>query len=497
MRSQIFPGPPGCPTLVVNGQPLDVLTFKPAGPVVAFPSSSTGRGRASGPRGFPGRGPARTQIAPDSPRCALSPNGQLVAALATDGRSLAVSAVASGDEKAHIDLEAPVRTVLFAGNDLLLCTDDSGAAALWDIASNKKLRALPAVHATGLNARGRLALSTSGHYLAAPDDIDILVIDTRTGARAAAMELPADLDFNTHARTEFLNAVGAMAFSPNSGELAAVSGGRLLVWNNHGQVVFDTDFHDAAGPVRQIAWLPDGSGWLLNGECLYLRSVKQFALVRAGASTSFDANPVGLLPSRTAFLSVAGRPFRQELRRFTIPWEKIDKAVAVANNPAAPLALKPGGSVALQFKLDPLGSSAQEARTNFQDALTHLLSNQNISVAASAPLKLVVEYTEGPGPAMPSDEHIQGRSIVSHGGADATPTTETIGTLHLSYVDAAGKTLWELPATRGFHYVYVQPDEESRRMFVTTNAPYLRRAPLPWLLTTDPNGPALPVFIPE
>jgi hypothetical protein len=185
----------------------------------------------------------------------------------------------------------------------------------------------------------------------------------------------------------------ALCFSPDGKELAACSlqrDPRLLCWNLQGDLVVDRKLPipRIVGPGNSLNWLPDRSGWLINGYLVDRASGRVVLHVRK----PFGSEVLPHLLGRDQVLGVVESDDSQ-LRTMAIPWVKIRASLQQLSAPT-PAFLRPGQSVSLVMEFSPPGRDTAEMRRVLREALTTRLGQEGILVADNQPTRFRVKLTE-------------------------------------------------------------------------------------------------------
>lgn len=242
--------------------------------------------------------------------------------------------------------------------------------------------------------RGRCATTVNGQFLAVAGATELKVFNTQNGRQVAQMATPTKavgLPF------VFCN---GLAFSQDMSELAAlVHGKNFLVWSNRGKLVVEHELSetlDAGGESEHaVVWLPDGSGWLLQGRLLLLRDNLTEAW-RLNPKRPYDHVP-GMLIDNNHVVAAMGQTTKGLLFDVEIPFNTI-RAARDAFNKVPPI-LNEGESLTLDLKISNLRHSSEpEVRNALTEAFTNRLKRGKVGIAPGKPVVLKVTYSEKPGP---------------------------------------------------------------------------------------------------
>lgn len=281
----------------------------------------------------------------------------------------------------------------FLGESRLLVYGRNSAArttAIWNLETFKVEKRL----AIDDLDQGSCATTADGQFLAAAGATELKVFNTQNGRQVAQMATPTKavgLPF------VFCN---GLAFSPDMSELAAlVHGKNFMVWSNRGKLVAEHELSeslDAGGESEHaVIWLPDGSGWLLQGRLLLLRD-KLTEAWRLKSKPPYESVP-GMLIDNNHVVGALGQTTKGLLVDVEIPLNTI-RAARDAFNKVPPI-LNEGESLTLDLKISNLRHSSEpEVRTALTEAFTNRLKRGKVGIAPGKPVVLKVTYSEKPGP---------------------------------------------------------------------------------------------------
>ena len=245
------------------------------------------------------------------------------------------------------------------------------------------------------------AISSDGKFLAVASVQSLKVYDLAKGVSAAAMAAPANgpLAFNS---------CSGLAFSPDNEELAAVLATGVLVWSNRGKLLEEWGDVVASNPFYKhngLFYLPDKSGFLVNGQALFDRASKM--VVWQLQQPHFYSHPAAVFDADHVIVSGGGNNNGQ-IAVIKIPRDELAKATqAIADKVDAVLA--PGAPISIAYEVgEPRFSSRQEVTNQLHTALTARLSKFGIVVTDNQPITLKVVYTEAVGE---TTEYLEGRGF--------------------------------------------------------------------------------------
>jgi len=369
-------GPPGCPVMLVGQQLYDLKTFDPVGKLPEKPDQNSD--------------PVLTH---DGKLLAVTEKGRnqsdsAVTVYATDtGKTLLTVPAAK---------EATPDVIAFFGNThLIVGGRHAPVMNVWDIATGKKVGGVTSPNRQVRH--GEVAFTPDGSHFAAITGDKLVVVGTKTG-KQAVMATPGG-GGPLGARGVFAWAKG-LVFSPDGSELALFTTNptpRLIVWNPKGQIALDAavPLPKWVGTDAALQWLPDSSGWLVNG-AVFDRGTKR---VIAAARVAFGASAPPYLVDQSRIVGAFGRqPHR--LRAAEIPWPQIRESLA-AMSAKADADLAPGRPVALDLRLTGVRGDEAETRNILGQALALRLGRDGIPVAAQAPTVLRLKLAESAGDTLP------------------------------------------------------------------------------------------------
>lgn len=206
-------------------------------------------------------------------RQALSADGKILAGFPEEfpKQTLQTFDVATGKTLATLPVEFGGEFVFFVGNEQVAYRARGGTKRdilIADAKSGKEVGKIPAEAFLLVPP----IVSPGGAYMVIPKQESIVFWNLREGKQVAELTTKVRKPTDVPGASPAYFQVRGIAFSPDGGLLAAMSEGldaRILVWSmKDGQVVQDimTDkMTFVAFDGSKIEWLPDESGWLLNG----------------------------------------------------------------------------------------------------------------------------------------------------------------------------------------------------------------------------------------
>jgi hypothetical protein len=467
-------GPPGCPVVVVGPDVYDLKTFQ----VVRQLPGKHGRH-------------ARRALSHDGRYFAATEKGHNqedtqthVYATDTGTKVLTVPPAAKG---AYADV------VAFYGNTHLLLGGRHGPIIeVWDIAKGKKVGGL-----TSPNRQvreGDVAFTPDGSHFATVAGDRLIVTGTKS-TKQAQMAPPGG-GGPLGARGVFAWTKG-LAFSPDGSELALFSTRptpRLLVWNPKGQLVVDAavPLPRWVGPNGTLQWLPDSSGWLVNG-FVFDRATKR---VLVGTRVPLGAATTPHLLDQNRLIGVFGSSgTRERLRVVTIPWDRVRTSVQ-AMEAKADAFLAPGRPVALDFQLTGLRGDEAETRNLLGKALAARLNRDGLPVAAQAQTVLRLRLTEKAGDVLPIVER---QSPFDFKGRDTGRTATEVSGAAVLELWAAGEAtpLWRDSLSAGSSRSFSEEinDATVRKSMLDNLGHQFDHVNLPYFVPKSKDVLALPVVL--
>ncbi|MBN9522424.1 hypothetical protein J0H58_28545 [bacterium] len=474
-------GPPGCPVVVVGKTVYDLTTLRP---VATLPVALDSKVNAF--------------LSPDGRHLAVAGKWPLKAELptrvfATDTGKVVLTVFAPGGKLGSHEV------VAFAPDGRLFLAGRHGPTIdIWDVAKQARTGGL--TFPDKQVSSDRVAFTPDGSHFAAAADRVVAVIGTKAkgnrppAVMAAIGRTPGERPATALEGGLALTSVKALAFSADGAELAAYlysPGPRLVVWNAKGQLQLDAAIPGPRGGWSDegVAWLPDGSGWWVNG-VLFDRASRRVA-VATRVPFGADTRPHLVDGDRVAGVFGADR----RLRVATVPWPQI-RAALKAVDARADAFLVPGRPVALDFQLEGLRGDATETRNLLGQALVKRLARDGIPVVAAAQTILRLRFSEKAGDSLPIFER---QSPFDIRGKDTGRTaTEANGAAVLE-LWAAGQPapLWRdaLQASSGRTFRDEINDATVRKSMLDSLGARLDRVDLPYFLPKDKGTLALPVVL--
>ena len=316
-----------------------------------------------------------------------------------------------------------------------------GAAFVWDVTTGELKSAFPMEAANG----ERCALSRDRKYLASSQGPTLVVRELPGAKIVATMQTPpkvAEASFSLHG-------CRGLAFSADGTELAAYlrrdNMVRIVCWNAQAKIIFDQPRLRLAQTggvgVGALQWVPDGSGWLLDGRYLLDRQSKRLVWQ---LEQMYDRLGCRFRTKESLLVNRSGNG-NLDLVRMEFPWTEIRDALARIDSDEGVL-LRPGGAATLKVQLGTLRySNPQQTTQELTKVLTERLAIDDVGVAPDRPMQLVAFYTEKAGETLKVVE----RGMFAFDVRDTGKTVEeTKGRLELKWVDQAGKVVWEREITR-------------------------------------------------
>lgn len=223
----------------------------------------------------------------------ISPDGILAAGIVpgrvNDVETWSLRQGTAGKRVREAEGEDTLVPVCFVGEKTLVTTvGGTRKLTLWNVVSGKAAGEVALDR--DLQFGGTFSQSPGGSYLAMFADTRLLVYSLAEQELAGEVVVPERGDVS-------LDTAAGVTFSPDGSEIAGLFGGRggpvrVVVWDmKTARVTADVIAADKPGErlppgsaqaVRPLAWLFDGTGWLLYGDV---------AVARAGGKTLFRQKP--------------------------------------------------------------------------------------------------------------------------------------------------------------------------------------------------------------
>jgi hypothetical protein len=482
-------GPVGCPIVLIEDQPYDCATLEPKGTPLGVKLSKDDFG----------------------PKAALSPDGKMLALESSSEEGgaggkknvVALYSIETGKKVQDLPLGGPFRVVYLAfadGGTVLIAVDNQESLLVVSTKTGKPLRSIK----TGeLSVLTRQSITADGKYLAVKNNDGILVYDISNGKAVAQMAIPTSAPggaagaanrFNSGDKGAFLSQIDQLAFSPTGTELAAYNNlsPRTVVWNQKGAVVFDEPM-PKSGLDHSFVWLPDGSGWMLGGQSIYLKESRQVVMTRPNRGF---LNGVHQFLSRDKLLSnttTDNGVRKDELVIIDLPWAKVDKTLAAMKAGNGPKAVfKAGDTFGVKIEMANLKGAAPqgEITRSVSKALTR--AKMKLS-AGDQPFMLMVKYSEKDGPQMHVMESQRPGDLRGKDTGQVVASVEA--DIAVNIVDSSGKTLWSKDLHASPSTIYDGPinDQTVRASLLEDVQSELEGLEIPAFLSNDPSLVSLPV----
>lgn len=464
-------GPPGCPVMLVGQQLYDVKTFEPVGKLAEKPDQNS-----------------RPVLTHDGKLLAVSEKGQnqsdaAVFVYATDtGKTVLTVPAAKG--------ATPDVIAFYGTTHLLVGGREAPAMNVWEIASGKRVGGLTTPNRQVRH--GEIAFTPDGSHFAAIMHDKVAVVNGKTGKHAVMATPGGGGPLGAHGI--FAWAKG-LVFSPDGSELALFSTNpspRLIVWTSKGQISLDAavPLPKWIGTDAALQWLPDSSGWLVNG-AVFDRATKR---VVASARVAFGASAPPYLVDQSRVVGAFGNE-HHKLRAAEIPWPQIRESLK-AMNAKADADLAPGRPVALDLRLTGVGGNEAETRNALGQALAARLNRDGIPVAAQAPTVLRLKLAESPGDTLPIYAR---QSPFDFRGADTgRKATEVKGAAVLElWAAGAPSPVWRETLNAGSSRSFTEDinDVTIRKSMLENLGRQLDDLTMPYFLPKDKGTLALPAVI--
>jgi hypothetical protein len=482
-KSPVTFGPPGCPVLVVGDRVWDLKQNKEARQLEGVAELRGHRALSADGKWF-----ATASKQPNQTDTAVA-----VWSTETGKKVLDVP----GKAKEYVDVMA------FAGEKALaLGGRHSNKIDLWDVEAGKVVKTL-----TVPDRRvetDKLAFSPDGRSFACIAHDKIVLTDAGSGKQlrtldppgapapkgAPAAKRPGGIDvIFVYARTS------AMAFSPDGEELAAFSTHpqpRLMVWSAKGKLLMDepVPMPQVVSHSNTLDWLPDKTGWLVNGH-LYDRASKRVAL---SVKMPFASPVPAHLLDKDRIAAVFASD-ESQLQTVTIPWKELTASLKhMGTKPDA--FVSPSQPLSLEVDVTAARADAEATRKLLIDAVTQRLARDGIKVAEGAPTVLRLKLAEEAGETLPIYER---QSPFDFRGRDTgRKATEAKGAAVLELVArGTAEPLWRghLTAQSARSFSEEITDVSIRKTMLEHLTRQLSSIDMPYFLPRSKDHVALPAVI--
>lgn len=293
-----------------------------------------------------------------------------------------------GDPERFVDL-----VEFTAGGQLLLGGRLSTDLRVFDVAENREL---VSIQLPGRCERDKTTFSPDGKFYTAMVDRRLVVMQ-RGGKpvvelQARPLENMAGLsEIQIRIKTtQSFAAIDDVAFSPDGTEVAAATDEpRILCWDAAGKLVFNRRFpalDKAVGFSPQLRWLPDATGWVLNGHVIDRATGR----VVFGVATASDRHPAYFpLDRSTLFGTLNDEP--PVLRPIDVPWGDIDESLGRLQQ-AEGVAYGPSRPVRIEVNLAGVAGASESIRMAMADVLHERIEADGIPVEATADAQLQMGF---------------------------------------------------------------------------------------------------------
>ncbi len=434
---------------------------------------------------------------------ALSPNGKLLAYQHRDKSKVlqpkSIRVIDTQDQqqkhefKSATDSSIEVLHLSFTQYNHLVVGEQISSDARFHIVNMETGKVMKSLFIEKENFQAaRIAFNRSGQYMAAVVGSKLVVYDMTQGKPVAQMECPA-----SELKTGIYTFVSALAFSPDSTELAALfSTGeyRLVIWNKTGQIVESHELGTTvAKTVKSLQWSPEGKAVLINDDYLLDRKLKAVAWIcHAPAFHSFFAHR---FLDGEHLLATRGDFQKGDLISVRIPRQGIDAAAAALGNGGKAL-LKPGDTVRLEMQVGQTYVSGASVSQELQKQIGERLALGGLLIGDGGGLTLQVNYQETLGKRL---RVVEKPRLGQPGFATGQTVQDTLGVLEAKLVTKeGGKVLWENKSEFGTP-TYIEAatvnDAVVREKMFEMITHSIRHTPFPYFLSADPKAPSLPIIV--
>jgi hypothetical protein len=433
-------------------------------------------------------------------RCGPAGTGSQRAAISPDGRTFANAAdsytdrinvygVSDGNRIWTLVFKygkADLAFLEFADNEHLVSIwrgSTENRVQLWKFATGKAVAEMDLDRFEGKCA----ALSPNGEQIAIAFERNVQVFDLRKRKLLATAVRDG---------SQSLLGCDGLCFSPDGQEIAAVclNGGRILAWSGDTEQTYD---HAPDGRIRgarsgadyrgpAIAYLPDGSGWLLYGHTLYDRKRQQPA-IQILSTPSPTARHVLLAGNR--LLVMRGNGLSSELADLNLPWERFERARQ---------ARKDSNDGRPSIGLTLTASVPADAQDSLRSRLARRLDAVGYRVGTAETGELRAVYTERTDRRQITEVE---PGDISQFGVVRQPRVITrtvqvpVGVMELSLIAPDGKTVLWRDTARAEGDIPAGRSSVSLRTALDNIGPALSWIMVPLLIPTDDELLSLPVVL--
>ena len=379
---------------------------------------------------------------------------------------------------------------------------------VWDIEANSQTK----VVTTPLRRveDDKLAFTSDGRFFACVADDGIGAINTATGKVAVMMQNPVGggktavprgknpvVDANrlkADMENQFIRTwIDAVAFSFNNQELAAVSRHqppRIFVWNTAGKLVETVPMPRAACHQKRLIWMPDGSGWIIDGNFIDRKTKRVVAAIRQTFTPELQLHLIDM----NTVLATAGQR-TETLTPRTIPWKEIRESLAKLEA-GAEAHISPNHPVTVGLEMQNVRAAPEQVQRLIYDAVVKRLARDNIKVERDRPTMLVLRYAEKAGDLVAVYAR---QSPWDFRGTDTGQrVTESQGSIVVELFGDSGKELlWRdvIQAWNSKTFTTDVNDEKVRQSMLDNLAWRLDSLAIPYYMPKSPKEVALPVVL--
>ena len=183
----------------------------------------------------------------------------------------------------------------------------------------------------------------------------------------------------------------ALRFAPEGDEVAAYTSHpnpRLMCWSNNGKLILDIPIPDIARTFdSSFYWLPEKTGWIVNG--LLIDRVSKRPVMLFKGSPSVTAVDKDHLVGRFAEKA-------EQIERFTIPWSDIRESLKALES-KAPAFLAPHQPISIEVKIVQSRGDVAQLDRLVREAVTKRLQRDGVAVKEGQPATIRVTFSEQAG----------------------------------------------------------------------------------------------------
>jgi hypothetical protein len=280
----------------------------------------------------------------------------------------------------------------------------------------------------------------------------------------------------------------SLSFSPEGDEIAAYSSHpnpRLLCWNAKGKLIYDIPIPDVSrGFDSNFYWLPDKSGWIVNG-LLIDRASKRTVM-------QFKGNPSVAVIDKERLVGRFGED-ATKIEQFTIPWEEIRKSVKAMDAKEAAI-IASYQPVSVEVVVEKARGDAAELQRVVLEGITKRLERDGVAVKEGQATKVRVTISESAGEQLPIFERTSRFDFRGHDTGRKATEAKSEASIE---VIAGGEAIWRdrLQSSNATSFDKEITDATVRQSMLERLSSQLNRLNLPYFIPKSEELLALPVTV--